>query len=559
MPDTDDTQISELLRQRFGHDEFRPGQREIILALLAGRDVVAVLPTGAGKSLIYQLAAQLLPRATLVVSPLLALMKDQIDSLASVAIDARMISSQQSETEVQDALKAAGDGSLKLLYVTPERFESREFVEAIQRIGVSLFVVDEAHSISEWGHSFRPAYLALGDAIAQLGRPTVLALTATATEWVRRDIVEHLGIRHPLIRVRGTDRPNLFLEVVTVQEEREDKGALGELFFPESSALPAAIVSLMEGSGIIYTATTRGAEGTAAWLREWGIAAEHYHGRMRKSARDDVQSRFMEGGVRVIVATNAFGLGVDKPDVRFVIHRDVPASVEAYYQEAGRAGRDGELARCTLIYREGDLHRAAFLAATGQLTVDDLERAHTALRTLGSATVPQLQKASGLGRGELERVVELLEEDKIVRVERGRVRLLRADFDPESISLEGEAQRRQYARSRVEMMRTYAELRECRRRYILNYFGEEPEWARCERCDVDMLHQHTSANAARPSGAFAINDRVEHRSLGGGVVQRVTDDTVTVLFDKSGYKTLALDLIVEADLLRITAARRATR
>jgi ATP-dependent DNA helicase RecQ len=541
----DDTTLLRCLRQRFGHDDFRPGQRDVVHALLSGRDVIAVLPTGAGKSLSYQLASQLLPKVTLVVSPLLALMKDQLDSLTAIGIDARMISSQQSGTEVQEALEDAARGATKLLYVTPERFDNPDFVAHCQRIGVSLFVVDEAHSISEWGHSFRPAYLALGDAVELVGRPPLLALTATATSWVRDDIRQNLRMNQPLLVVRGTDRPNLFFEVTRVEEEREDRAVLRDLFFPESES--SSVLSL-DGSGIVYTATTRAAQDTAEWLREWGITAEHYHGRLAKAARESVQTRFMDGETRVIVATNAFGLGVDKPDVRFVIHRDVPASVEAYYQEAGRAGRDGELARCVLIYRQGDLGRAAFLAATGQLTLDDLQRARAAL-TAGLGTIRQLQTASGLARAELQRLLELLEAEGIVRVRQGRVRLLQPDFDPESISLEREAQRRAYERSRLDMMRGYAELRECRRRYLLNYFGEEPEWERCGHCDVDVLHPGRQRSTGQPR-PFAVDDRVQHVSLGDGVVQRITDDTVTVLFEHAGYKMLGLDLIAEQQLLQ---------
>jgi ATP-dependent DNA helicase RecQ len=338
--------------------------------------------------------------------------------------------------------------------------------------------------------------------------------------------------------VRGTDRANLFLEVVRVEEEREDRRVLQELLEDPDAR--------MRGSGIVYTATTRKASETAAWLRAWGIAADVYHGRRRKSERAAVQEAFMSGEVRVIAATNAFGLGVDKPDVRFVIHRDIPASLEAYYQEAGRAGRDGERARCTLIYRPGDLGQAAFLAGGGELTREEVVSAREGLVRTGGGTLRELEAACGLGRADLVRLVEILVEQGLAEQRRGRVRMRVADFDPEQVPLEREAHRRAYERSRLEMMRAYAELRDCRRRYLLNYFGEQPDWQRCGRCDVCS---RTEAPVVAADGPYDVNDRVVHRSLGEGVVQHVAADTVTVLFEQAGYKTLGLDVVEEQDLL----------
>jgi ATP-dependent DNA helicase RecQ len=531
--------LLEVLKQRFGHPSFRPGQERIVRALLGGRDTLAVLPTGAGKSLVYQLAAQLLPGLTLVVSPLLALMKDQVESLEARGVRVAVINSTQAASEAEQALRAAIEGDTKLLYVTPERFDDAEFVAQVRRLEVSLFVVDEAHSISEWGHSFRPSYLTLPTAIAQVGRPTLLALTATATPWVRDDIVTRLGLREPELVVTGTDRPNLFLEVVRVEEEREDRRVLQDLLCGSDAP--------MQGSGIVYTATTRAASETAAWLRDWGITADVYHGQRRKRDREQVQEAFMSGELRVIAATNAFGLGVDKPDVRFVIHRDIPASLEAYYQEAGRAGRDAEPARCTLIYRPGDLGQAAFLAGGGELTREEVVRAREGLVRTGGGTLRELEAICELGRADLARLVEILVDEGLAEQRRGRVRLRVEDFDPEQLPLERETHRRAYERSRLEMMRAYAELRECRRRYLLNYFGEDPEWQRCGRCDVDL---RADAPAEVPEGPYGVNDRVVHPSLGEGVVQHVAADTLTVLFEQAGYKTLGLELVQEQELLR---------
>jgi ATP-dependent DNA helicase RecQ len=410
-------------------------------------------------------------------------------------------------------------------------------------MSVSLFVIDEAHSVSEWDHAFRPAYLALPMAITQLQRPTLLALTATASPWVRRDISEQLGLRNPAVFVRGTDRPNLFFDVTRVEADSEDRRVLRELLTSDDPVL--------QGSGIVYTATTRGAQETAAWLEEWGIAADYYHGQRKKSDRERVQDAFMAGEIRVIAATNAFGMGIDKPDVRFVIHRDIPASLESYYQEAGRAGRDGEPARCTLIYRPADLGRAAFLAGGGELTRDDVIVARAGLVALEgqSATLKELQTATGVGRADLMRLVQILREERLAEFRRGRVRLKVDDFDAQAVPLEREAHRRAYERSRLEMMRTYAELRECRRRYILNYFGEEPDWRSCANCDIDLEHPIQTQDAEVAPGPFRIDDRVEHPSFGEGVVQRIAGDVLTVLFDEAGYRTLDAALVQEEGLL----------
>ena len=471
--------LQRLLRTDFGYDQFRPGQERMIRDLLAGRDVLGILPTGAGKSLVYQLASQLLPGVTLVVSPLLALMRDQVDGLTQRGVAAGEVNSLQSEREIDRAEAQAQRGTLKLLYVTPERLDDPDFVAAARSMSVSLLAVDEAHSISEWGHSFRPAYLKLAEAARALGRPTLLALTATASPWVRRDIVDRLELREPDVVVAGLDRPNLYLEVVRVDDEGQDRRVLRRLLvdrqddqpLPERSA--DTLREGFDGSGIIYTATTRGASETARWLRGWGIAADFYHGQRKKRDRERVQDDFMAGRLRVIAATNAFGMGVDKPDIRFVIHREITPSLEAYYQEAGRAGRDGAPARCTLIYRPADLGRASFLG--------------------GSAGNPEFE------------------------------------------------------RSRLEMMRSYAEASACRRRFLLEYFGAEPTAERCEFCDVDARTRPVSRS--EPAAPYQRQQRVRHPSWGDGVVQRVAGESIVVLFESVGYKTLAADIVEEQKLL----------
>jgi ATP-dependent DNA helicase RecQ len=550
--------LNQILQEQFDLDVFRPGQERIIRELLKGRDVLSVMPTGAGKSLIFQLASQLLPGVTIVVSPLLALMKDQVDSLEERDVEVSFVNSTLSAGAAEDELRDVENRDSKLLYVTPERFQNEEFLQELAGVNVSLFVVDEAHCISDWGHSFRPAYLLLAGAIARLNHPAILALTATATPWVRREIVERLGMRDPEIVVRGVDRPNLFFEVKRVEAETDDRRVLERLISGGGDEYPAEIgeriQSAMRGSGIIYTATTKAARETAEWLRGWGVSADYYHGQRKKSDRERVQEGFMSGEIQVIAATNAFGLGVDKPDVRFVIHRDIPASLEAYYQEAGRAGRDGEFARCTIIYRPADLGRAAFLAGGGELTRDELVRGLEPFKKHPDASPAELMEAAGLGKGDFVRLVELLKQYGVVKERRGRLLLLRPDVDPNEISLEKEEHRRAYEHSRLEMMRAYAESANCRRHHLLSYFGEEYDRDHCDMCDNDLLKGATQRvvvveEVAVPS-PFSAGDRVVHEAWGEGDVQSLDGPNITVLFETVGYKTLALDLIQERGLLK---------
>ena len=357
--DSVDPRALEALNRYFGYDSFRPGQSGIVSAILAGRDVLGVMPTGAGKSICYQIPAAILPGVAIVISPLISLMRDQVDALNDVGIPAAFINTTQTPDEQDLVFAQALSGQIKLLYVAPERLETERFRNFAVRVPISLVAVDEAHCVSQWGQDFRSSYLGIGEFIAGLPtRPTVAAFTATATERVRRDIVSILGLHTPSITVTGFDRPNLYFDVISMP--RKDK----------ASWVASYIASHPDESGIVYCATRKETEALAESLNsavaelraaggadvsDIGTIAVAYHGGMSADAREKAQRDFVTDRVPVVVATNAFGMGIDKSNVRFVIHHNMPESIEAYYQEAGRAGRDGEPSRCTLLWNESDI------------------------------------------------------------------------------------------------------------------------------------------------------------------------------------------------------------
>jgi ATP-dependent DNA helicase RecQ len=531
--------VNRVAQELLGYEQLRPGQEEAITAVLHGPDTLAVMPTGSGKSAIYQIAGALIPGATIVVSPLIALQRDQVEAIAGMdAGRAALVNSALPASERTEALDEFAEGAAEFLFLAPEQFANEETFARVQASKPSLFVVDEAHCISEWGHDFRPEYLRLGAVIEALGRPRVLALTATASQPVRQEIVKRLGMREPRIVVRGFDRPNIRLAVEGFSDE-EDK----------REALIAHVIDAPK-PGIVYAATRKHAEELAAALVEHGVDAVAYHAGMAAGERTRVQEAFMSDAADVIVATTAFGMGVDKLNVRFVYHLDVSESVDAYYQEIGRAGRDGEPAEAILFYRPEDLNLRRFLAASGRVDADQMARVAEAVQDAAGplrvdeigdeADLSQTKVAIALNRLEDVGAVDVLPSGEVVTNANGAM--------AETVEEAAEAQEnlRAFARSRIEMMRGYADMTDCRREYILNYFGEvyAPP---CDNCDNCLAGRSvTKSLSAQP---YPIDSQVVHKLWGPGMVMRHAGDTMVVLFDSVGYRTLAVDLVMEEGLL----------
>ncbi|HXF04530.1 MAG TPA: ATP-dependent DNA helicase RecQ [Blastocatellia bacterium] len=494
-----------LLRTSFGLSQFRPGQEDVIAAVLEGRDCVVVMPTGGGKSLCYQLPALLLPGRTLVISPLIALMKDQAEALQRRGIPATFINSSLSFDEQRHRLQEFLRGETKILFIAPERFRSASFLESLRRQEISLVAVDEAHCISHWGHDFRPEYLNLGSAIEALGRPQVIALTATATPMVRLDIIEHLKLRHPAVFVSGFDRENLRLQVIPTRgsERKLD--------------LIAHRIGSSEDAGIIYAATRRAVSEIAERLRARALPVVAYHAGLSAAEREEAQDLFMTGRARAIVATNAFGMGIDKPDIRFVIHYHIPGAVEDYYQEVGRAGRDGHLSDGILLFQPSDIKIQEFFIAGNNPPPELIRRLYGHLLTFSDSriTIRSDELQSVLNGQSLWAVMKAL----TVLERAGHLQVLhqpegasdcyhialvdRVPVDAVRIDPVELARRAAFDLWKLRAMVDYADTDECLRKFILRYFGDQKPLDRCGMCSRCICWEHRSGRwrAARRPGS----------------------------------------------------------
>ncbi|MGP3534007.1 RecQ family ATP-dependent DNA helicase [Microbacterium sp. RD1] len=532
--------IARVARDHFGLPDLRPQQREAIEAAIAGRDVLVVWATGAGKSAVYQIAAALRPGLAAVVSPLIALQEDQLARLeeapdAPVGVAINSARGARAQREAWDRIDA---GEVEYVLLAPEQLVKDDVVDRLAAQGVSLLVVDEAHCIAAWGHDFRPDYLLLGSVADRLGRPPVMALTATASTPVREEIIARLGLRDPLVLVGDVDRANISLEVHRYPEATDKRAAV----LDEVASLPRP--------GLLYAATRRGAEEYADQLAERGLRAVAYHAGLPARERERVHERFLDDQFDVVVATSAFGMGIDKPNVRFVVHADAPDSVDAYYQELGRAGRDGEPAHASLHYRPEDLALRRYFATKHPDAAEMRTLVHALERgVIGRADLAQ---QTGLSPRRVTALLTLLADVAAVRLTRTGAKL-RPRQDAEvavRAALERVEERERIDRSRIEMLRAYAETRRCRRRVLLGYFGQEPDepCGNCDTCAGGSAFEDDDAGDDR-DGRFAVDERVVHPEWGEGTVMAVEDDRLTVFFDSRGYKTLSLQLIAENDLL----------
>ena len=552
-------------KKRFGIAKLRSAQREVLESVFAGRDTLAIMPTGAGKSLTYQMPALFLPHTVVVVSPLIALMQDQQAKAAGADIAVTKIDSTLTKAQRDEADDALRHGIPKLLYVTPERLENREFVAELKAAGVSLFVVDEAHTIAQWGHDFRPAYLGLRYARAALGNPPVLALTATATEDVTHEILEQLDAKGAVVINAGSERTNIFFAVhSTVNADAK----LSRLL---------AMLAEEDGSGSVYTASVRSAEELYERFKDAGIAVQRYHGKMPVRDREHAQADFMADACKVMVATKAFGLGIDKPNIRWVFHYEFPDSLETYYQEAGRAGRDGLPSKAALLFRVEDRRIQSYFSAGRYPKREDLRKVLDALSAKEPVAAAELAKRANVGQRRSQVILYLLREASAVRRVKGGY-VLRHDepiTDAHVEALLGEyVSRAGSDRSRLDTMMRYAETVTCRRQVFRAYF-HEPLGEPCGNCDncasgaakqIDAVELHAAQDEAgvtrvetlagtivttapetlpQPEAvpAFAVGDAVAHAQFGLGVVLEADAERAEVRFKQGGKRRLQVGFL----------------
>ncbi len=544
------------LKRVFGLNALRPGQAEVIERVLQGRSTLAVMPTGAGKSLCYQLPAVLSEALTVVISPLIALMKDQCDSLAAKGVAAvQLHSALDANTRLQaEALLARG--AVRVLFTTPERLADPRTLGLLQEQRVGLLVVDEAHCISQWGHDFRPAFSALRDARRALGRPPVLALTATASAPVQREIAEALDIPRDGILCHGVYRPNLWLAVELPQTEKERRDFIRQRL---------QALDERAGSAIVYCATVREATGLHRLLREAEMPVGLYHGKLPAAERSTAQEAFMRGECRLMVATNAFGMGIDKPDIRLVLHAQMPASIEAYVQECGRAGRDGERADCVLLFREGDRALQQFFTGGHAPSREELAAVWQALAShtpQGGWLPATLAEMARLPQRRLGQVLAALRSVRALRGNEaaGLRPATRREAGAVIAAAEAAAQQRQQSdRDGLDAMVLYAKAGNCRWAGVLAHFGEALEGgqSRCGHCDCCGRFERLLAaereapipptEAPHPvMPSFEPGQRVRVRRFGWGEVQACSADAVRIAFPRHGVRDIHPDFVLAA-------------
>jgi ATP-dependent DNA helicase RecQ len=551
--------IQRLLNTVFGLRQLRDGQQRVIDSVLDGKDTLAIMPTGSGKSLCYQIPARILGGMTIVVSPLISLMKDQHEKLGEMGIRAVQVNSSLSAAEERESLAAIADSRCEIVFCTPERLVTPEFVEVLKQANIALAVIDEAHCISQWGHDFRPAYLEMAGTLEALGRPPVLALTATATDEVMDDISRQLNRPRMNVINTGVYRPNLHYRVVQVTNPDEK--------LQEAQRL----VRETAGKGIVYAATVKMAEEIHHLLQEEGESVTIYHGKLGAAERKANQDLFMNDERRVMVATNAFGMGIDKPDTRFVIHLQIPANLEAYYQESGRAGRDGKDAECTLLFLQDDKRVQQFFLVKHYPTADEIRAVYEAVRQLAeneTATPDRIDEVAGeLAGAQLTVCLKLLKDARLLRQNRKLAYAL-TTHEAKASMFEAMAEvyrrKQEHDKEALEQMVSYAVSGFCRWKLLLDYFGDEVDgFEKCCRCDNclnppaavlteeieirDDEFDHEPEPAPDPASTFEAGARVKVPKYGEGVVLAVAGDQVTIEFPDGEHRSFLKDFVEHTD------------